>query len=267
MNKYLLVISHPDDESMFFLPTICSILNNHQNNNDVLDILCLSNGNYDGLGKQREKELIQAIRCLKKKYTSNKSTTTTTTIGLHILNLEKLQDGPKNHWDHNLLSQVIFKHVETKMTDPKKDTNESPNNNLIIITFDQYGISNHPNHIDTHYGVRTFIQQQQQQQLQNNTSICAWELVTVPTLPFIKYVPIFVLIHMLILFIFNNGMKQKVNLCINKGGGNQSFYLFQPTLVWNAMASHHTQFVWYRRLSVLFSVYTYHNTLRPISKK
>ena len=40
--------------------------------------------------------------------------------------------------------------------------------------------------------------------------------------------------------------------------------IFEPKLVWNAMAAHGTQFVWYRRLSVLFSRYTYTNTLRLI---
>ncbi len=253
-NIYLLVISHPDDESMFFLPSICTILSNHQN---VLDILCLSNGDYDGLGKQREKELIQAIRCVEKKiYTTNKFKTM---IGLHILNHKDLQDGPKNHWDHNLLSQIISSHVESKMKETK-DTHSSPTINMILITFDQYGVSNHPNHIDTHYGVRQFMQKQQ-----NNTSISAWELVTVPSLPFIKYVPIFVLIRMLIFYICN-GMKKMEHPFLYKRK-DHSFYLFQPMLVWNAMASHHTQFVWYRRLSVLFSVYTYHNTMRPMQQQ
>jgi len=38
----LLVIAHPDDESMFFIPFI------RQQSN--MEILCLSNGGYDGLG-------------------------------------------------------------------------------------------------------------------------------------------------------------------------------------------------------------------------
>ncbi len=48
----LLVIAHPDDESMFFVPTILLQSN--------ISILCLSNGDYDGLGIVRESELQRA---------------------------------------------------------------------------------------------------------------------------------------------------------------------------------------------------------------
>lgn len=46
------VIAHPDDEAMFFVP---SIVNLRQNNR--LYLLCLSTGNFAGLGRIREKEL------------------------------------------------------------------------------------------------------------------------------------------------------------------------------------------------------------------
>ncbi len=46
------MIAHPDDEAMFFAPSIIQ-LNNFNN----ISVLCLSNGNYAGLGKTREKEL------------------------------------------------------------------------------------------------------------------------------------------------------------------------------------------------------------------
>ena len=49
-----LVIAHPDDECMFFYPTISRAKRLH--------IICLSNGGYDGLGEQREKELQRAAR-------------------------------------------------------------------------------------------------------------------------------------------------------------------------------------------------------------
>ena len=37
-----------------------------------------------------------------------------------------------------------------------------------------------------------------------------------------------------------------------------------PILVWKAMAAHYSPFVWYRRLSVMFSRYTYINDLQKI---
>ena len=48
----LYVIAHPDDEAMFFVPSITQL----RTTNDLY-LLCLSNGNFDGLGKIREKEL------------------------------------------------------------------------------------------------------------------------------------------------------------------------------------------------------------------
>ena len=48
----LFVLAHPDDECMFFTPTICQM---REEGN--LYILVLSNGGYDGLGKIREKEM------------------------------------------------------------------------------------------------------------------------------------------------------------------------------------------------------------------
>jgi N-acetylglucosaminylphosphatidylinositol deacetylase len=41
-----------------------------------------------------------------------------------------------------------------------------------------------------------------------------------------------------------------------------SYRMLQPSLNWKAMAAHHSQFVWYRRLFVVFSIYTYVNRLR-----
>ena len=51
--RVLLVISHPDDESMFFGPTIQAL----RRAGARTHILCLSNGDADGLGAVREKEL------------------------------------------------------------------------------------------------------------------------------------------------------------------------------------------------------------------
>lgn len=48
----LYVIAHPDDEAMFFVPSILSLREKNK-----LFMLCLSNGNFAGLGNIREKEL------------------------------------------------------------------------------------------------------------------------------------------------------------------------------------------------------------------
>lgn len=48
-----LVIAHPDDESMFFVPTLKYL----QENGHQVSLLCLSTGNADGLGAVRQNEL------------------------------------------------------------------------------------------------------------------------------------------------------------------------------------------------------------------
>ena len=56
----LLVIAHPDDEAMFFGPTLRAL----SKKGIPVQVLCLSNGNADGLGKIREKELAASLKTL-----------------------------------------------------------------------------------------------------------------------------------------------------------------------------------------------------------
>ena len=53
--RILLLIAHPDDEAMFFAPTVLRLTDPSLGNH--LKILCLSTGNADGLGETRKKEL------------------------------------------------------------------------------------------------------------------------------------------------------------------------------------------------------------------
>ena len=55
-NRVLFVIAHPDDESMFFLPSIQDFVAKDW----IVHILCLSNGSSGGIGSVREKELLKA---------------------------------------------------------------------------------------------------------------------------------------------------------------------------------------------------------------
>ena len=80
----ILIIAHPDDEAMFFYPTISRAKRLH--------IICLSNGGYDGLGEQREKELQRAARRL--------GATAT------CVNNAALQDGP-HAWDPSVVAANV----------------------------------------------------------------------------------------------------------------------------------------------------------------
>lgn len=130
-DRILLVIAHPDDEVMFFSP----LLNITATNSYKLSILCMSNGNFEGLGETRSKELIKSAAMHNIMYED-----------IHIINDLRLQDGMQNSWPSNI--------VASKVMEVSKEINPS-----LIVTFDEGGASYHPNHIATYHGVRKALSQ------------------------------------------------------------------------------------------------------------
>src|SRR5690349_8264962 len=70
--RFLLVTAHPDDEAMFFIPTLQVLTAKYwyamsSIRNLILSsvfLLCLSSGNMQGLGEIRKKELQESCRIL-----------------------------------------------------------------------------------------------------------------------------------------------------------------------------------------------------------
>eukprot|EP00250_Pteridium_aquilinum_P006158 c16131_g1_i1 orf=205-996(+) len=216
----LLVIAHPDDESMFFAPTLLSLASLGCYH---VRILCLSNGNAEGLGAIRKQEMLSACSFLKVPMED-----------VDVLDDPVLQDGHKKIWSQELISQILSRTVTKHNID-------------MIITFDKYGVSGHANHIAVHGGVCRFLWNCARNS-QNNLSVEAWKLESVNIIQ--KYSgPIYVLWSM----------------WSNKNT-NQShhFYSKSPRHSTAAMRLHATQWLWYRRMFVIFSHYTYMNTLHKI---
>jgi len=115
----LLLTAHPDDEVMFFAPTLRAL-----RKRDVeIKVLCLSNGNAEGLGAIREREFGDSLDVLG--------------IGREngaVINHPSLKDNMTLLWD----SETILSFVKPFLTRHNVKT---------IFTFDAYGISGHPNHI------------------------------------------------------------------------------------------------------------------------
>lgn len=149
------------------------------------------------------------------------------------------------------------------------------------------GVSSHPNHIDVCKGVRYMASRDTSRKIHNNVnvSVCVWELSSI-TNPLKKYCPFVEWIPMLVGCIWGviySFLELNVidGSCEDDGCDSHSKRLryievpsfdarsttwncrmFRPLLIWRAMAAHHSQFVWYRRLSILLSRFSYHNLLR-----
>eukprot|EP00931_Biecheleriopsis_adriatica_P076070 TRINITY_DN49819_c0_g1_i1.p1 TRINITY_DN49819_c0_g1~~TRINITY_DN49819_c0_g1_i1.p1 ORF type:complete len:301 (+),score=64.25 TRINITY_DN49819_c0_g1_i1:96-998(+) len=119
-----LVVAHPDDEAMFFWPTLVQL----HRAGVPLAVLCLSTGNYDGLGKQRAEEMRRSCARLG--------------VGgsnLSILDDALLQDGP-HAWPEDAVAARVAEFVRATGVG-------------LVLTFDSGGVSGHPNHISTSLGV------------------------------------------------------------------------------------------------------------------
>lgn len=109
-----------------------------------------------------------------------------------------------------------------------------------VITFDERGVSDHPNHIATYRGVQQFFRDLRE----TDQKVVGLKLLSTNVMR--KFLGFFDIIFS----IFTSD-----HILLN-------YNLFQ---VFRGMAAHRSQNVWYRILFVLFSRYTYMNTFSSIS--
>jgi N-acetylglucosaminylphosphatidylinositol deacetylase len=192
----LLVIAHPDDEIMFFFPTIKQL-----NNDNNIHIICLSNGNYDNLGNIREKEIKKICSALK----------------IKTLFIDNFEDNINIFWDTKKIKKYIENHVKK-------------NNIDTIITFDDKGVSYHPNHISCNIGVK---------------NIKGIDLFFLETVYFYrKYLGYFDVLN----------IDKKDIIFFNL---NLLEVIYYMTIYWSQMK-------WYRIMFLIFSRYSYINNLKKI---
>ncbi|CAD2095370.1 N-acetylglucosaminylphosphatidylinositol deacetylase, putative [Plasmodium vinckei lentum] len=197
-----IVVAHPDDEVMFFLPTL-KLLFNNKDKTEIF-ILSLSNGNYYGIGKIREKEFTKVWSYLGGHPDNYK-----------IMDDPNLQDG-WNPWNEQYISKVLSKFC-------------SKRNIKKVLTFDDYGVSGHPNHISVYKGAQILAKSKSIQLF----SLCSTNLIQ-------KYLGI-----LSFPFIFHKSL-----LSVS----------FSPISLLRLMFLYRSQFVFYRVLFCLFSQYAYYNT-------
>ena len=253
--RVLLVISHPDDEAMFFGPTLESL----KKTTNVITTtkvfcICLSNGNASGLGQTRAKEL-------------KKSTLEVFKLdGCVIADSEDLQDGMENAWPLEEIANVVHECVQHYSPD-------------VILTFDERGVSKHPNHVQTHRGVMRFIVEAKLGAIPNAeyTEENVPEVWVLETTPFYRTFMGAMDYWASVITTTTRKKKGSKNTSNESSNSNSSslaagasstssssvmFCSRNPSLVLEAMRTHATQWVWYRKLYVAFSRYSLLNTLR-----
>ncbi|CAK6973756.1 hypothetical protein F2P81_008591 [Scomber scombrus] len=122
----LLVTAHPDDECMFFAPTVIRLVELKAR----VHVLCLSEGNYYNQGARRKQELLDSCAVLG-------IPASRVTITDH----KNLPDDPKAEWSVSLVSSVIAKHIRALSVN-------------MVLTFDGRGVSGHANHTAIYKAVR-----------------------------------------------------------------------------------------------------------------
>ncbi|SCU99856.1 LAMI_0G01288g1_1 [Lachancea mirantina] len=128
MSSFNLVIAHPDDEVMFFAPTLLQI-DRYLDQDIQLRVICLTSGNAEGLGPVRSAELKRSVHIL----LPDRS--------VHVT-VADLEDSMQVNWDIEDASQII--------------ANQITDNAPVIVTFDSIGVSGHVNHISCFDAVNRF---------------------------------------------------------------------------------------------------------------
>ncbi|KAJ7333774.1 hypothetical protein OS493_015865 [Desmophyllum pertusum] len=124
-DKILVITAHPDDECMFFSPSILNL-----RRCSTVHLLCLSTGNYYQQGETRKQELLSSCGILG-----------IPSSHVTVIDNRYLPDDPKVNWDSKIAGQIIADHIKH-------------NQFQVVITFDAYGVSGHTNHIDIFKAVK-----------------------------------------------------------------------------------------------------------------
>ncbi|KAJ3152016.1 hypothetical protein HDU89_001663 [Geranomyces variabilis] len=224
----LLVIAHPDDECMFFAPTILQLVAAGAE----VGVLCLSQGNADGLGTVRRKELTESCKALG-----------IHAAKVHCLDHAELQDNPKAYWKAAIIAELVKSHISERKTD-------------VILTFDNGGVSGHENHKDLCAGVRSASAYLMSSPGEGAVPKC-YSLTTVGVVR--KY-----------LSVLDVAFTVVQHLLLNQELDTAAVFIAAPSQIVEgrtAMRKHKSQMVWFRHLYILFSRYMVVNDLRVLNAR
>ncbi|XP_055942358.1 N-acetylglucosaminyl-phosphatidylinositol de-N-acetylase-like isoform X2 [Argiope bruennichi] len=205
--KVLIVTAHPDDECMFFAPTILNLLKH----DCCVYLLCLSSGGFCDESSIRKQELRESCK----------------TLGIPAGNLviiehSQLPDNPHNKWSRLKVSSIILKYIRHLSA-------------TVVVSFDEYGISGHLNHIAVCEGVKYLNQ---------------------------KDCEVFLLKSVFLLQKYLGFLLVPLYYFCGKFHYVSTFH--DVKTIWKSMKEHKSQFVWFRKLYIVFSQYVYINTFTKL---
>lgn len=143
------------------------------------------------------------------------------------LDNRSMVDNPEFEWNEHLVSEVLLQFVRAQSVN-------------IIITFDGYGVSGHKNHISIYKAMKRLVDHRS---LSHGISVYTLDSVMLLR----KYIFVLDVLWSFITrrLIFVSGLRTVLK--------NQK-----------AMAAHKSQYVWYRKLYIIFSRYMVINTLTKL---
>ncbi|KAL0239136.1 hypothetical protein PCE1_004827 [Barthelona sp. PCE] len=201
----LVVFAHPDDESFFWSPTIFNLIDR----GICVDFLCCTSGEYTQEGPSDE---LATTRAEELKNTANSFGVRNVDI---IYDQSVCPDHPQKVWNRMRVCETI------------QDT-FLRNKNTAILTFDEFGISGHTNHIACYNSCKF---------LTEETKVPLFFVKSVGKLPkfcFFAYIP----------YLFSRRFEK---------------FRCSHRRAWSAFSNHRSQLLWYRYLFFAFSSYSWHN--------
>ena len=209
--SYLVVVAHPDDEIMFLSPTIKKL----KSYGVPMKIICMSTGNYDGLGKLRIEEFNNVAQTLGMK-------------DYKIIDHPQMQDHLYKPWNISVVESYLKDYLDNN---PDIGT---------IISFDEKGVTKHPNHMSVHKGIQLYIKEHKYDIMKKGINIFFFDTFS----PFIQYGTIL----------------PYLNMYFKESG----FFDWNFFFSWNHMKLYKTQFNFPRRVHVLCSGYTFSNSFNKV---
>ncbi|XP_064083766.1 N-acetylglucosaminyl-phosphatidylinositol de-N-acetylase-like [Macrobrachium nipponense] len=212
--RVLIVTAHPDDEVMFFGPTI---LHFTQREGALVYLLCLSTGNHYGKGRIRCQELMESCRLLG-----------IARENILLYRCDDLPDDPSIMWPTVRTANLINQYLHAL------DIN-------MVVTFDVGGVSGHVNHSALYSAIQHLVEEEF---LPETCEAFSLDSVNI----FRKY---------------SSLLDVPLSYAFSSCAFTVDFKHY--AILQRAMRAHNSQFVWFRKLYMIFSRYVLINTLTKIN--